>query len=286
MFYPVFASRPARLVLLFVTLFVGLCVASLSCGFFDILFGQGTRTALLCQSAAQAVFAFIIPAYVSVKIAYGNAYDELGISRGFSVSAILITLAIMFTAVPFLNQIISLNESIAFSPDIEKVFRQWENQALSATNSMLDTDTVSGLVSGVLVVGLLTGIGEEFFFRGALQKMLRGKGVSAHGAIWIAATVFSIMHFQPYGFVPRLLLGAFFGYLYWWSGTIWLPVIAHAVNNSMVVIVAWIRNCGADMRWFETCGTSDDGTLWISAMSFVVAGSLTYIASRIIPNSK
>jgi hypothetical protein len=61
-----------------------------------------------------------------------------------------------------------------------------------------------------------------------------------HSAIWITAFIFSTMHFQFYGFIPRLLLGAFFGYLAFWSRSLWLPIFAHTLNNSMVVISTWL----------------------------------------------
>ena len=64
--------------------------------------------------------------------------------------------------------------------------------------------------------------------------------MKAHIAIWITAIIFSAVHFQFYGFIPRVLLGAFFGYLALWSGSLWLPIFAHALNNSLVVISTWL----------------------------------------------
>jgi membrane protease YdiL (CAAX protease family) len=41
---------------------------------------------------------------------------------------------------------------------------------------------------------------------------------------------------QFYGFIPRMLLGAVFGYLVIYSGSIWAAVLAHFVNNSLAVL--------------------------------------------------
>jgi len=41
------------------------------------------------------------------------------------------------------------------------------------------------------------------------------------------------------GFVPRMLLGAYFGYLLVWTGSVWVPVAAHILNNMMFVVTAW-----------------------------------------------
>ena len=63
-------------------------------------------------------------------------------------------------------------------------------------------------------------------------------------AVWISALIFSAMHFQFYGFVPRLVLGAFFGYMYLWSGSLWVPVVGHAINNTAVVVLTWLKEQG------------------------------------------
>ncbi|MDE6177435.1 MAG: CPBP family intramembrane metalloprotease, partial [Paramuribaculum sp.] len=92
------------------------------------------------------------------------------------------------------------------------------------------------LIISVIIIGVLAGVSEELFFRGTLQRLLITRPMPPHIAIWLTAVIFSLVHFQFFGFVPRVLLGAFFGYLAWWSGSVWLPAIIHAVNNSVVVI--------------------------------------------------
>ena len=79
----------------------------------------------------------------------------------------------------------------------------------------------------------LTGIGEEMLFRGTIQRIFSEGKVNTHIAVWCSAFIFSALHFQLFGFIPRMLLGAFFGYLYVWSGSLWLPILAHALNNSL-----------------------------------------------------
>ena len=78
--------------------------------------------------------------------------------------------------------------------------------------------------------------GAEMFFRQLEEGMSR---MNKHLAIWLVAFIFSAFHFQLFGFVPRMLLGAFLGYLLWWSGSLWLPVIVHIFNNTVVVIAAY-----------------------------------------------
>ena len=85
----------------------------------------------------------------------------------------------------------------------------------------------------------MAGLSEEILFRGTLQQLFLSSGLNRHLAIWITSIIFSAIHMQFFGFVPRLLLGAYFGYLLWWSRSLWLPVIIHAFNNSIVVYSTW-----------------------------------------------
>ena len=119
------------------------------------------------------------------------------------------------------------------------------------------------LIIMILIVGVLTGIGEEFVFRGVLQRLFLDKFRNPHIAVWITAVIFSAVHFQFYGFVPRMLLGAFFGYLLVWSGNIWLPIIAHALNNSFSVAGAYIQQRAGEESFIDTLGTTGEDIAWV-----------------------
>ena len=125
---------------------------------------------------------------------------------------------------------------------LEKSLKALEDSNKEQINILLGEPTIGSLIMSVLIIGLLTGLGEELFFRGTLQNIFRTRPMNPHSAIWITAIIFSALHFQFYGFIPRVLLGAFFGYLILWSGSIWLPIFAHALNNSLVVITSWISS--------------------------------------------
>ena len=73
--------------------------------------------------------------------------------------------------------------------------------------------TVPSLIVSVLIVGVFAGFSEELFFRGAMQRIMMSTRLNLHVTIWVVAVIFSLFHFQFFGFMPRLLLGAYFGYL-------------------------------------------------------------------------
>lgn len=205
----------------------------------------GEREKLLAVSSVQSFFAFIVPAYIMARVSSPSPFRLLGLAQGFSWKAIAGIVILFIIGLPFLNQIVYWNESLSLPASMkgmEEVFRNMEERAEATTDLLLHTYTVGGLLSGILIVGCLTGLSEEILFRGALQKTFGEGGWKPSVAIWVAAAVFSFMHFQFFGFVPRILLGALFGYLLVWTGSLWPSVFAHALNNSIVVVTVWIEN--------------------------------------------
>jgi membrane protease YdiL (CAAX protease family) len=91
------------------------------------------------------------------------------------------------------------------------------------------------MLLGFLVISLIAGLSEEFFFRKMLQPRIISLTGNHHAGIWITAFIFSAIHLQFFGLIPRMALGALFGYYFCWTGNIWLPVLAHALNNALTL---------------------------------------------------
>lgn len=120
---------------------------------------------------------------------------------------------------------------------LEQWMRSQEELAQRLTDVLLSQGGVVALAGNLFVVALMAAVTEEFLFRGCLQRILQRHIANHHMAVWLAAFLFSAFHLQFFGFVPRLLLGAYLGYLLCWSRSIWLPVFAHFVNNALVVLM-------------------------------------------------
>ena len=127
---------------------------------------------------------------------------------------------------------------------LESWMKAMEDQLMQLTQFLTDFQSVPELLTGLLVIGVLAGIGEEMFFRGVLQPKLHLYTGSVHWGIWLTAIIFSAIHIQFYGFVPRVFLGAIFGYLYVYSGSLVYPIIAHILNNSLTVLLVYASNQG------------------------------------------
>jgi len=118
--------------------------------------------------------------------------------------------------------------------------RHSEDEALKETQLLLQMNSLGAMLFDLLVIGLLTAIAEEFLFRGCVQTIFTRWTKSKHWGIWIAAILFSAFHMQFFGFLPRLLLGVFFGYFVAWSGSIWTSVWGHFINNGSAVVITYL----------------------------------------------
>lgn len=227
------------------------------------LIGDPTYS-LLATSGVNTLLMFGVPGFLVCWWMKLSTADYLGLrtpagespARWFGRALILFLFGLAA-----LNQTIWWNENLPV-PDsgIWQYLREMEDAAAETTKQLLASTSVGGLVAGILVVGVLTGLCEELFFRGAMQKTFTMIGAGPHAAVWITAAVFSFMHFQFFGFLPRLLLGALLGYMMLYSGSVWVSGSIHALNNSLVVLTTWLANRGAmGMDAFEDFGVSQGG---------------------------
>ncbi|TVR43105.1 MAG: CPBP family intramembrane metalloprotease [Bacteroidia bacterium] len=183
---------------------------------------------------AALVFAFLMNRRPIVYL------QAMHIPKGKSL---LISAAIMLVVVPLvfyltqINQMLTLPESLQ---GIENWMRRTEDSAQEMTKLLLDVSTVQGLLFNIFMIAVIPAIGEEFIFRGAVQRIFRQWTGSIHVAVIVAAVLFSAMHMQFYGFLPRLLLGMVLGYMMVFTGNIWVPVFAHFFNNALAVTVFFL----------------------------------------------
>ncbi len=232
----------------------------------------GERNVILIISSLQGILVFMLPSYLVARMVSATPSKVLGLTKSPSWRNVIGILIMYIIALPALNQIILWNDSLHLPSQfsgLEATLRGLENSARGTAETILQTNSIMGLLSGVMVVGCITGLGEEMFFRAGLQRILSEK-LSRHVAVWLAAVIFSLLHLQFFGFIPRVLLGATFGYIYLWSCSLWTAAIAHAINNSVVVIEAWLSASGYSIYSIENMGVSESGFPWIAIISAVM----------------
>lgn len=180
---------------------------------------------------------------------------------------------LMLVALPAINLLAHINEQIAlpaFLEPLEAWMKTQEETAKNLTDQFMHVTTFGGLIINLLLMAVLPAISEELTFRGVLMNLFKVKGESVpHIAIWCSAILFSAIHLQFYGFVPRMLMGALFGYMLVWTGSLWTPILMHFTNNAMAVILYFVSlRAGWDIEMMDAIGTND--TLWLGVVSMVI----------------
>lgn len=240
--------------------------------------GYDTRNGMLLASVIQAVILFIVPSFLSGYFINRRPLSYLTLNKAPSWISILGVVLAYLISLPALNQLIYWNAHISFPESLAvwgETMRAMEDTANEAAHRMMDVTSFGSLVVNLLVIALVTAFGEELFFRGTLQRTAGSNGMH-HTAIWVVALLFSTMHLQIFGFVPRLILGAWFGYIFYWTGSIYVPIIAHFINNGVVVVCTWLNARGGSYD-FDNFGVAEYGfplAAFVSAVAIVIF--LTY----------
>ncbi len=251
-------------------------IGSLIIGFITLKWGSDSTPVLRIATVLQDLIIFIIPSIATAFLLTRLPATFLSVDKFSSAKRYLLTIATLIVSIPAMNWIIDINANLSLPDSLQSIelwMKERENLAAQQIGLILGGTQVSDLTMSILIVGILTGFSEELFFRGTLQKILLSKPMNAHFAIWITAFVFSAMHLQFYGFVPRMLLGAFFGYLVWWTGSLWLPIVAHSINNIITIIFTWMSNKSVieiDPNKLGTTTSSCDVTMVVTSVLLTI----------------
>ena len=267
-----------RLLLLLCIMFAGLIAAS-------VLGLLVVNQSMLAMLTVQDVFAFIVPAILAMAIFYIRPLHVMCLDRAPSFKAILVVLAFYLVSLPAMNWLVDFNQSMSlpsWMSGLEQLMRALEDSAADATEQLLDINTLWQFLSSVFVIGVMAGLSEEMLFRGAMQRTMQDSRLNIHAVVWITAIIFSAFHMQFYGFIPRMVLGAWLGYLLVWTRSLWVPIIAHALNNSTVVFFSYMANKGIMPEDFgDNLGLPAPGAFpWLAMLSLIASLALAFWASR------
>lgn len=232
----------------------------------------------------QQLLGMVLPCLFFARLVNVDVGDELGLYNQTKVKTYLLATIFIFTVLPFINFTGWLNSLPDFSNMLGEVGRlidKGEEDGKIITALLVDTSTPLAFAYTLLVMAIMPALGEELIFRGVLQKLFWGIFKNPHAGIWASAFIFSFIHFQFYGFLPRMILGAGFGYLYYFSRTLWVPIIAHAANNALAVVaMAWPAGNDAVLN-ADTVGTTSTAVdIILLIVSVAISVGLLYLIKK------
>ncbi len=190
---------------------------------------------------------FVLPPFLYLMYQKEKPLEFLNLKKKVDFRTIVFLILIFFLSIPLMEYLISFNNKLVLPESLHSIevwMQTAESRAAELTTAFLQMNGISDLIINLFIIAVIPAIGEELLFRGVLQKQLGKWTKNGHLAVWIAAFLFSAIHLQFYGFLPRLILGALFGYFYLWSNNLWVPIIAHFINNATAVFISYYLGTG------------------------------------------
>ncbi len=228
---------------------------------------------------------FLFPALAFAKLKFPDG-DYLRLSARTNFLLVVLAIFILIAAIPVIDWTYYFNQQLklpSFLSGLEKFINETEKDSDQLTSLFLKTPRAPDVWINLIVIAIVPAIAEELLFRGCIQQVLREWSKNIHIAVWGAAIIFSFIHFEFYGFVPRVLLGALLGYTFVWSGSLWVPIIAHAFNNGAQIVLSYLHEHGQIQ--FDV--TSDQmEPLWLTLVASVICVGLLWLYRRIVSERK
>jgi len=221
----------------------------------------------------QTIGLFILPAFFLGRLFFEKDFPSLSLKNKTGPGTYIWITALILFGFPLVSILGEWNAGLSlpeFMAGIEAKIRAMEENAESLTKLFLDTQTISGPTVNLIMIAVLPAIGEEFFFRGVMQRIFIEWTGKAWMGVLLGAFLFRLMHFQFFGFLPRLYLGIIFGFIYLWTGSIWIPVLAHFLNNAFSVVIYFLHDGEKIEKGIEI--TKNPGGLTMLVVGLIVLG--------------
>lgn len=245
------------IILLLFTMLSGIIFILLSGILSVLIFGQdavvhSSVPVLQFIQFLSATGVFLVPAVLLCHLCRrGTVMQKVFLSPSPRPLSIVICLSIMLVSMPFVGWLENVNLGMVL-PDsmaaIEDWMRSMEDTASETTKKIINNPEVGCMVVNLLVLALMPAICEEMYFRAGLQEAVVADTtrLNKYAAAIFAAFIFSAIHLQFFGFLPRFVLGIFLGFMLVITRSIWASMLSHFLNNAMAVVCGFMEARGAD----------------------------------------
>jgi len=221
------------------------------------------------------IIGFLLPALIFSKqkdhpvTKYSNAH------LGFNPLFLLLIPALIYTFYPIINVSFFVNKIMPWND----LMKSSQSEYKILIDALVANNSLHVLILNLITIAILPAICEEWIFRGTFQKLLSEK-LNIHLAVFIASVFFSLIHMEFSGFLPRIILGMFLGYLFYYSGSLWTNIFAHAVNNASQVVFMYLNNKGIYKMNVDNPEMPKTWELVVYTLGFVVLWYIFYHFSQ------
>ena len=217
------------------------------------------------------LFTFVFPPIAYAFLVKEKPVNALGLKNS-KILWFLIGTAMIFAIMPLNSILAEWNAGLTLPESLsalEQIMKDMQESATAMIEKFVSVDTIGGLILNLFMIAGLAAIGEELLFRSIIQTSLIKICKNAHVGILIASAIFSFIHLEFYGFVPRLILGMLLGYMFYFSGSIWIPMLMHFLNNGTVVLIYFLNNKGITNIDVDTFGQTSIPVLIVSIVVMI-----------------
>lgn len=209
-------------------------------------------------------FIFFLPAWATARILSRRPMAFLGYNTWFDWRVLGLVLFIMFVCLPLVGALTELNRMLPVGDSLRGRFQALEDAYEEQMEAMSVMRSPRDFLFSLCVMAVGPAVFEETFFRGGLQNILHRWTGRMWLSVLVTATLFSAIHFSFFGFIPRLALGMVLGLLFHYSGSLWMSIAGHFLNNAIVVgYIYYLTSQGRSIR--EAMDDSDP--LWVGAVA-------------------
>lgn len=266
-------NKLERIFLLAALLVFGLIIGSVLGVIFPIVTGSdimGLNSLRFMQISSQ-IFTFVLPPIVYALLIKENPFKSLGFNKT-TITWLFLGVAMMYAILPLNSVFAEWNANIKFPDsmtDFERFLQDMQERATEIMERFVNVTSIGDLILNLFMIAGLAALGEELLFRSIIQTSLIKVCKNAHIGIIIASAIFSIIHMEFYGLLPRFVLGMLLGYMYYYSRSIWIPIAMHFANNGTIVFLYYLNNIGTINIDVESFGKTNIFVLILSIIAMI-----------------
>ncbi len=287
--YPIIkkTNKLERIFIFVALIIVGLILGTVIGLLYTLFSGNAADSlaSLRFMQISSQIFTFVLPPIIYAFLVKENPIKSLGFSES-TILWLFIGIAMIYAILP-LNSVfaewnagLKLPESMS---SLEKLMKEMQDSATEIMEKLVNVNNIGGLIINLIMIAGLAAFGEELIFRSIIQTSLIKICKNAHIGIFIASAIFSFIHFEFYGFLPRLVLGLLLGYMFYYSRSIWIPMAMHFVNNGTIVVLYFLNNVKVINIDVESFGQTNVAVLILSIIAMIV---LSYFSIRLSNKEK
>ncbi len=297
MIRPIFytTSPSKQLLILFFVLFASFVVFAIVSSFGMIAFPNNLDNKVFPIEytqyllVVQGVTMMIMPSIIFTFLTNLRPWHSIGMQTIKPIVWVLISIVAIVSIQP-LVQVLGIWNSKLVLPDylslVERWMRESEANASVMMTQILQGAHIKNIIANILIMAIIPAIGEELIFRGCFQKVIGQWWRNPHLAIVFTALLFSAIHLQFFGFLPRFVLGLLLGYLFYWSKNIWVPIIAHFLNNLGMLLLYYYYVEYGDIENPLNVQTSYDQPWWWLALGTLSLAVTLFLGFKLYRRAK